>query len=95
MRPPCANKEEIILIEKLLIPLNFETTSKTTKPKGTPERSRQNCLDVSKLIIGGVIIAGIMELEVRLMPLFLLGGVAALFFLVTGFHLFQISNQNT
>ena len=43
------------------------------------------CLDISKLIFGGIILAGIMELEINKLVLFGLGTIIVLLTAVTGF----------
>ena len=49
------------------------------------------CLDMSKLIFGGVILAGIMNLGVDSALLFGLGGVLVMLFAITGFVFYSKS----
>lgn len=49
------------------------------------------CLDMSKLIFGGVILAGIMNLGVNNSILFGIGGVLVTFFAVIGFIFYSKS----
>jgi len=47
------------------------------------------CLDVSKLVLGGVILTGIMKQEIEdYTTLFTIGGVVFFIFLVSGFILY-------
>ena len=50
------------------------------------------CLDMSKLIFGGVILAGIMNLGVENIYLFGVGGVLVAFFAAIGFNFY--ANQD-
>ena len=49
------------------------------------------CLDMSKLIFGGVILAGIMNLGVEHIYLFGVGGVLVAFFAAIGFNFYAKS----
>ena len=49
------------------------------------------CLDMSKLIFGGVILAGIMNLGVENIYLFGVGGVLVAFFAAIGFNFYAKS----
>ena len=49
------------------------------------------CLDMSKLIFGGVILAGIMNLGVENIYLFGVGGVLVAFFAAIGFNFYSKS----
>lgn len=50
------------------------------------------CLDMSKLVFGGVILAGIMELDVSNVLLFGVGAAIVLLSAVTGFVFLKLSN---
>lgn len=50
------------------------------------------CLDLSKLVLGGVIIAGIMRFDVDNTPLFLFGGLAVFLSAFVGFLFIRLSN---
>jgi hypothetical protein len=49
------------------------------------------CLDMSKLIFGGVILAGIMNLGVNNSLLFTIGGLLVAFFTTIGFFFYSKS----
>lgn len=49
------------------------------------------CLDMSKLIFGGVILAGIMNLGVENAYLFSIGGTLVAFFAAIGFNFYSKS----
>ena len=50
-------------------------------------------LDLSKLVFGGIILAGIMKIDVNRILLFVLGGLVVLFFAVAGFAFIILSNS--
>lgn len=49
------------------------------------------CLDLSKLIFGGVILGSIMNLGVESLYLFIIGGIIVAFFAVLGFTFYSKS----
>lgn len=51
------------------------------------------CIDISKLVFGGVILAGIMKLEINRTLLFGLGAIIVLIMLVTGLGCTLLSNM--
>jgi hypothetical protein len=51
------------------------------------------CLDIAKLVFGGVILAGIMQQGIEFNSLFLTGLGVVLLFVVFGFYLIKKSNQ--
>ncbi len=51
------------------------------------------CLDISKLVFGGIILAGIMELKVSKLILFGIGAVIVLLTAITGFTFIKLSNS--
>ena len=51
------------------------------------------CLDIAKLIFGGVILAGIMQQGIEFNSLFLTGLSVVLLFVVFGFYLIKKSNK--
>lgn len=57
--------------------------------KALYEEMGKYLLDVSKLIFGGVILAGVMNLEVDKIVLFLAGGVSVVFSAIVGLVLFK------
>ena len=66
-----------------------------------PERSNQGialeagkfCLDIAKLVFGGVILAGIMQQGIEFNSLFLTGLAVVLLFVVFGFYLIKKSKR--
>ena len=50
------------------------------------------CLDIAKLIFGGVILAGIMRQEMNVTLLFAIGLTVVLIFVMLGFYLINKSN---
>lgn len=50
------------------------------------------CIDISKLVFGGVILAGIMKLEINRTLLFGLGAIIVLIMLITGLGCTLLSN---
>lgn len=52
------------------------------------------CLDISKLVFGGVILAGIMKQNIEdYMTLFIIGGLVFALLIVAGFLMIDISNK--
>lgn len=62
---------------------------KVVAKKALYEELGKYLLDVSKLIFGGVILAGVMNLEVDKIVLFLVGGVSVVFSAIVGLVLFK------
>ena len=52
------------------------------------------CLDIAKLVFGGVILAGIMQQGIEFNSLFITGLAVVLLFVVFGFYLIKKSKQN-
>ncbi len=52
------------------------------------------CLDISKLIFGGVILAGIMKLDVSRTSLFIIGGIAVAFTAIFGLFMMLLGNSS-
>lgn len=52
------------------------------------------CLDIAKLVFGGVILAGIMQQGIEFNSLFLTGLSVVLLFVVFGFYLIKKSKKN-
>ena len=52
------------------------------------------CLDIAKLVFGGVILAGIMQQGIEFNSLFLTGLGVVLLFVVFGFYLIKRSKKN-
>lgn len=58
------------------------------------QEGRKYCLDVSKLVFGGVILAGIMKQNIEdYMTLFIIGGLVFALLIVAGFLMIDISNK--
>lgn len=57
--------------------------------KALYEEAGKYLLDVSKLIFGGVILAGVMNLDVSKLVLFIVGGTSVLLSAILGFVLFK------
>jgi len=51
------------------------------------------CLDLSKLIFGGIVLAGIMKLDVNSYVLFVLGTIVVVITALLGFKLISISKK--
>ena len=51
------------------------------------------CLDISKLVFGGIILAGIMELDISRFILFGIGATIVLLTAITGFIFVRLSNS--
>ncbi|MBO5614442.1 MAG: ABC transporter permease [Prevotella sp.] len=51
------------------------------------------CLDIAKLVFGGVILAGVMQQGIEFNSLFLTGTGVVLLFVVFGFYLIKKSKQ--
>ena len=51
------------------------------------------CLDIAKLVFGGVLLASIMQQDINFDSLFLTGLVVVLVFVVFGFYLIKKSKQ--
>ena len=50
-------------------------------------------LDISKLVFGGIILAGIMKLDINRVLLFVLGGTVVLLLAIAGFAFIILSNR--
>ncbi len=51
------------------------------------------CLDVAKLIIGGVLLAGLVNQEIEYWPLAISGFTAVIVFVISGIYLIRKSNK--
>lgn len=71
--------------ETLIIMAKNEKSSK----KALYEEAGKYLLDVSKLIFGGVILAGVMNLNVDKLVLFIVGGISVILSAIVGFVLFK------
>ena len=60
-----------------------------TSRKALYEEAGKYLLDVSKLIFGGVILAGVMNLNVDKLVLFIVGGISVVLSAIVGFVLFK------
>ena len=68
-------------------------SSKEVARKAVYEETGKYFLDVSKLIFGGVILAGVMNLEMDKFVLFLTGGASVLGSAIFGIILFKIGKE--
>ena len=68
-------------------------SSKEVARKAVYEDTGKYFLDVSKLIFGGVILAGVMNLEMDKFVLFLAGGASVLGSAIFGIILFKIGKE--
>lgn len=68
-------------------------SSKEVARKAVYEETGKYFLDVSKLIFGGVILAGVMNLEMDKFVLFLAGGASVLGSAIFGIILFKIGKE--
>ena len=77
------------------IPFHEErkVASKDVARKAVFEEIGKYFLDVSKLIFGGVILAGVMNLEVDKIVLFSIGGFAVIFTILVGLYLFKLGKE--
>ena len=66
-----------------------KVASKEIARKAVFEEIGKYLLDISKLVFGGVILAGVMNLELDRMVLFMSGGFSVLIAAVFGFILFK------
>lgn len=71
--------------ETLIIMVKNDNTSR----KALYEEAGKYLLDVSKLIFGGVILAGVMNLNVDKLVLFIVGGISVVLSAIVGFVLFK------
>ena len=76
----------------------LETAQTEQKPVGTEDHSiafeaGKFCLDIAKLVFGGVILAGIMQQGIEFNSLFLTGLGVVLLFVAFGFYLIKKSNK--
>lgn len=60
-----------------------------TSQRALYEEAGKYLLDVSKLIFGGVILAGVVNLEVDKIVLFIVGGASVVLSAILGFILFK------
>ena len=56
------------------------------------EEAGRYCLDLSKLVFGGIILAGIMDLDVDLKLLLLIGAIIVVVLFAFGYALLLLSN---
>ena len=70
---------------------NMEEERKTNRRLMLSELGKY-CIDISKLVFGGVILAGIMKLEINRTLLFGLGAIIVLIMLITGLGCTLLSN---
>ena len=68
-------------------------SSKEVARKAVYEETGKYFLDVSKLIFGGVILAGVMNLEMDKFVLFSIGGFTVVLTIVVGLYLFKIGKE--
>lgn len=61
------------------------------KEDKVPEKMGDFCLDVAKLVIGGVLLAGLMNQDIDYWPLALSGLAAVLVFVIIGINLIRKS----
>ena len=83
--------------QRLQINKQLEQTVEGQKPKdnqGIALEAGKFCLDIAKLVFGGVILAGIMQQGIEFNSLFLTGLGVVLLFIVFGFYLIKKSKQN-
>ena len=63
------------------------------KDQGIALEAGKFCLDIAKLVFGGVILAGIMQQGIEFNSLFLTGLAVVLIFVTFGFYLIKKSKQ--
>ena len=52
-------------------------------------------IDIAKLVIGGVILAGLMRQDIPLVYLFVIGGIVAVLLLIVGLFFIKDDKDNT
>ena len=74
-----------------------EKKLKSTKPsndaKNVISEAGKFCLDIAKLVFGGVILTGLMRQDIEYLSLFLVGFGVVLIFAILGFYLLAKSNH--
>lgn len=81
------NKPQPTLNKQLEL-IESETNDKKDK---VPEKMGDFCLDVAKLVIGGVLLAGLMNQDIDYWPLALSGLTAVIVFVLSGIYLIRKS----
>jgi hypothetical protein len=74
----------------------LEAMTENQKPKSDQSialEAGKFCLDIAKLVFGGVILAGIMQQGIEFNSLFLTGLSVVLLFVIFGFYLIKKSKQ--
>lgn len=69
------------------------TEQKPKKDQGIALEAGKFCLDIAKLVFGGVILAGIMQQGIEFNSLFITGLVVVLIFVTFGFYLIKKSKH--
>lgn len=72
----------------------IETEQKPKDNQSVALEAGKFCLDIAKLVFGGVILAGIMQQGIEFNSLFITGLAVVLLFVVFGFYLIKKSKQN-
>ena len=81
-------------INKQLEAANATTEPKEKEGQGIALEAGKFCLDIAKLVFGGVILAGIMQQGIEFNSLFITGLGVVLLFVVFGFYLIKKSKRN-
>ena len=72
----------------------IEVEKKPTSDHSIALEAGKFCLDIAKLVFGGVILAGIMQQGIEFNSLFITGLAVVLLFVVFGFYLIKKSKLN-
>ena len=70
--------------------IRFNSTIK----KRTILKASDYCLDISKLILAGVVLAGVVDLNINKSYLLFAGSLVVVIFSMTGFFLYILGNQS-
>ena len=66
----------------------------STIKKRTVLKASDYCLDISKLVLAGVVLAGVVDMDINKVVLSLVGLLIVLVFGVAGFFLYILGNQS-
>lgn len=66
----------------------------STVKKRTILKASDYCLDISKLILAGVVLAGVVDLKINKSYLVLVGSFVVVIFGMMGFFLYILGNQS-
>ena len=83
-----------VIISFAIVIMKRKIRFNSTIKKRTILKASDYCLDISKLILGGVVLAAVIDMGINEGALFLIGLVIVISFAAIGFFLYILGNQN-